>query len=124
MAAGEIGGLLGYAAIWAFFAIFLIYPLIRLFYDAFTTDQGSLHPDELLRFFHDSFYLKSLVNSLLLGVATVMTTSILGITIAFLLLRYEFPGRNLFSYLTIIPMIMPPLVGVMGFVFILGRAGQ
>jgi iron(III) transport system permease protein len=52
-----------------------------------------------------------------------MTTSIIGITIAFLLLRYEFPGRNLFSYLTILPMIMPPLVGVMGFVFILGRAG-
>ena len=74
-------------------------------------------------FFTDSYYLKSLVNSLLLGVATVITTSILGITIAFLLLRYEFPGRNLFSYLTIIPMIMPPLVGVMGFVFIMGRAG-
>jgi iron(III) transport system permease protein len=67
--------------------------------------------------------LKALVNSLLLGGATVITTSIIGITIAYLLLRYEFPGRNLFSYLSIIPMIMPPLVGVMGFVFIMGRAG-
>ena len=47
----------------------------------------------------------------------------LGIVIAFLLLRYDFPGRRLFSYLTIIPMIMPPLVGVMGFTLILGRAG-
>ena len=35
---------------------------------------------------------KSLVNSLLLGIGTVITTSILGIAIAFLLLRYEFPG--------------------------------
>lgn len=119
----RIGGLLGYAAIWAFFAIFLIYPLIRLFYDAFTTDQGVFTLMNFYDFFTDSFYLKSLMNSLLLGVATVITTSILGITIAFLLLRYEFPGRNLFSYLTIIPMIMPPLVGVMGFVFIMGRAG-
>jgi iron(III) transport system permease protein len=119
----KIGGLLGYAAIWAFFAIFLIYPLIRLFYDAFTTDQGLFTLKNFYDFFTDSYYLKSLLNSLLLGIGTVMTTSILGITIAFLLLRYEFPGRNLFSYLTIIPMIMPPLVGVMGFVFILGRAG-
>jgi len=119
----NIGGLLGYAAIWAFFAIFLIYPLIRLFYDAFTTDQGILTLSNFYDFFTDSYYLKSLVNSLLLGVGTVITTSILGIAIAFLLLRYEFPGRNLFSYLTIIPMIMPPLVGVMGFVFIMGRAG-
>jgi iron(III) transport system permease protein len=115
--------LLGYAGIWAFFTIFLIYPLIRLFYDAFTTDLGIFTLKNFYDFFTDSYYLKSLVNSLLLGVGTVVTTSILGIAIAFLLLRYEFPGRNLFSYLTIIPMIMPPLVGVMGFVFIMGRAG-
>ena len=119
----KIGGLIGYASIWAFFSIFLIYPLIRLFYDAFTTDEGSFTLLNFHQFFTDSYYLKALVNSLLLGGATVITTSIIGITIAYLLLRYEFPGRNLFSYLSIIPMIMPPLVGVMGFVFIMGRAG-
>jgi iron(III) transport system permease protein len=118
-----MGGLLGYAAIWAFFGVFLIYPLIRLFYDAFTTEQGQFTLINFYQFFTDSYYLKALANSLLLGVATVMTTSVVGITIAYLLLRYDFPGRNLFSYLTIVPMIMPPLVGVMGFVFILGRAG-
>ncbi|HEX7371427.1 MAG TPA: ABC transporter permease subunit, partial [Thermodesulfobacteriota bacterium] len=114
---------MGYLAIWAFFGIFLIYPLIRLFYDAFTTAEGVFTLNNFFDFFTDAYYLKSLVNSLVLGGATVLTTSILGITIAYLLLRYEFPGRNLFSYLTIIPMIMPPLVGVMGFVFIMGRAG-
>jgi iron(III) transport system permease protein len=119
----RIGGLLGYAGIWAFFGIFLIYPLVRLFYDAFTTEGGIFTLANFYSFFTDTFYLQCLVNSLLLGAGTVITTSVLGIAIAFLLLRYEFRGRNLFSYLTIIPMIMPPLVGVMGFVFILGRAG-
>jgi iron(III) transport system permease protein len=119
----RIGGILGYAAIWAFFGVFLIYPLIRLFYDAFTTDQGQFTLLNFYDFFTDSYYLKATMNSLLLGIGTVMTTSILGIAIAYLLLRYEFRGRELFSYLTIIPMIMPPLVGVMGFVFIMGRAG-
>jgi len=119
----KISGLLGYAAIWAFFIIFLIYPLIRLFYDSFTTGAGIFTIANFQDFFTDAFYLKSLLNSMILGVATVITTSIIGIAIAFLLLRYDFPGRGLFSYLTIIPMIMPPLVGVMGFVFILGRAG-
>ncbi|MEN6485899.1 MAG: iron ABC transporter permease [Syntrophobacteraceae bacterium] len=119
----DVGGMAGYAAIWAFMALFLIYPLIRLFYDAFTTDEETFTLMNFQAFFTDSFYLKSLVNSLVLGVATVITTSIIGITFAFLLLRYDFPGRGLFSYLSILPMIMPPLVGVMGFVFILGRAG-
>jgi len=119
----KIGGLLGYAAIWAFFGVFLIYPLIRLFYDAFTTAEGVFTFGNFIDFFTDTYYLKSLVNSILLGVGTVITTSVIGIAIAFLLLRYDFPGRGLFSYLSIIPMIMPPLVGVMGFVFIMGRAG-
>lgn len=115
--------MLGYAALWAFFVVFLIYPLIRLFYDSFTTEAGTFTFGNYYHFFTDTFYLRSLWNSMLLGVATVITTSIIGIAIAFLLLRYDFPGRRLFSYLTIIPMIMPPLVGVMGFTFILGRAG-
>ena len=119
----KISGLLGYAAVWAFFIIFLIYPLIRLFYDSLTTEAGVFTIANFQDFFTDAFYLKSLLNSLILGVGTVITTSIIGIAIAFLLLRYDFPGRGLFSYLTIVPMIMPPLVGVMGFVFILGRAG-
>jgi iron(III) transport system permease protein len=119
----RIGGLLGYGAIWAFMIVFLIYPLLHLFYDAFTTDAGAFTLANFQDFFTDRYYLKSLLNSLLLGVGTVFTTSIIGITFAFLLLRYEFPGRGIFSYLSIVPMIMPPLVGVMGFVFILGRAG-
>lgn len=119
----KLFGLAGYAGLWLFLGIFLIYPLIRLFYDAFTTYEGAFTLENFFDFFTDSYYLKALVNSLLLGVATVITTSIIGIPFAFLLLRYDFPGRGLFSYLSILPMIMPPLVGVMGFVFILGRAG-
>lgn len=119
----HVGGLLGYGAIWAFMILFLIYPLLHLFYDTFTTDAGDFTLLNFQDFFTDRYYLKALLNSLLLGVGTVITTSIIGITFAFLLLRYEFPGRGIFSYLSILPMIMPPLVGVMGFVFILGRAG-
>ncbi|MHC1744312.1 MAG: ABC transporter permease [Syntrophobacteraceae bacterium] len=119
----SLGGLAGYASIWAFMALFLIYPLMRLFYDAFTTEDEVFTLLNFYDFFTDQFYLQALLNSLILGAATVVTTSVIGITFAFLLLRYEFPGRGLFSFLSIVPMIMPPLVGVMGFVFILGRAG-
>jgi len=45
------------------------------------------------------------------------------LAIALLLVRYDFPGRGLFGYLTLIPIISPPLVGVLGFTFIMGKAG-
>jgi len=115
--------LLGFALIWAFLLLFVFYPLTRIFYDAFSNEAGHFTLVNFYEFFTDSFYLRSLWRSLLLGVGAVITTSIVGIAVAFLLVRYNFPYRKTFSYLTMLPMILPPLVGVLGFVFILGRAG-
>ncbi|MCC7487170.1 MAG: iron ABC transporter permease [Burkholderiales bacterium] len=115
--------MIGFALIWAFLIVFVLYPLTRIFYDAFTTEAGAFSFTNFHEFFTDRYYLRSLWNSLLLGVAAVITTSVIGIAVAFLIIRYDFPGRNLFAYLTMLPLILPPLVGVLGFVFILGRAG-
>ena len=116
-------GAIGFGLIWAFLIVFVLYPLTRIFYDAFTDEAGRFTIANFHEFFTDSFYLRALWKSLLLGAAAVVTTSAVGIAVAFLITRYEFPFRNLFSYLTLLPMILPPLVGVLGFVFILGRAG-
>jgi iron(III) transport system permease protein len=113
----------GVTLIWLFLGMFLVYPLFRIFYDAVTTDAGQLTLAHFHEFFTDRFYVRSLWNSLLLGGLTVATSSVLGIAVALLLVRYDFRGRDLFSFLTIIPIISPPLVGVLGFTFILGRAG-
>ena len=115
--------LLGFSLIWAFLIVFVLFPLTRIFYDAVTDEAGQFTLRNFQEFFTDSFYLRSLWRSMALGVAAVITTSVIGIAVAFLIVRYEFPYRKLFSYLTMLPMILPPLVGVLGFVFILGRAG-
>src|SRR5947208_6272588 len=114
---------LGVAAIWLFLLLFLVYPLLRIFYDAFSDEAGRLTLANFVEFARDPFYVRSLVNSLMLGLGTVAATSIVGFAVAFLLVRCDFVGRNLFSYLTLIPIVSPPLVGVLGFTFIMGRAG-
>ena len=114
---------LGVGLVWAFLILFLVYPLGRIFYDAVTDEAGVLTLANFHDFFTDRFYLRSLWHSLILGVATVITSSVLGVAVALLLVRHDFAGRGLFSYLTMIPIISPPLVGVLGFTFILGRAG-
>jgi iron(III) transport system permease protein len=115
--------IVGFGVIWTFLIIFVLYPLTRIFYDAFTTEAGGFTLTNFQEFFADRFYLRSLWNSLVLGVAAVVTTSVIGIAVAFLIVRYEFPLRTQFAYLTQLPLILPPLVGVLGFIFILGRAG-
>ena len=119
----RIAPALAYGVIWLFLLLFLVYPLLRLFYDAFTDEAGRVTVRNLLEFGRDAYYVRSLSNSILLGLGTVLTTSVLGFAVAFLLVRCEFRGRDLFGYLTLIPIISPPLVGVLGVTFILGRAG-
>jgi len=114
---------LGVVLIWLFLLVFLVYPLLRIFYDAFSDDAGRITLANFVAFARDPFYVRSLVNSLLLGLGTVVAASVVGFAVAFLLVRFDFVGRNLFSYLTLIPIISPPLVGVLGFTFIMGRAG-
>src|SRR3989442_1338012 len=120
---GRLLPALGVGGIWLFLLIFLVYPLIRILYDAFSDEAGRLTLANFVEFARDRYYIRALVNSLLLGLGTVAATSVLGFAVAFLLVRYDFTGRNLFSYLTLIPIISPPLVGVLGFTFIMGRAG-
>src|SRR5688572_30586117 len=81
---------LGVTVIWAFLGLFLVYPLLRIFYDAFSDDTGRLTLQNFVEFARDGFYVRSLWNSLVLGLATVVTTSILGFAIALLLVRYDF----------------------------------
>jgi len=116
--------LLGVGLLWLFLALFLVYPLLRIFYDAVTDEGGRLTLVNFAAFFTDAFYLRALWKSLVLGAATVAASSVIGIAVAFLLVRFDFPGRSLFGYLTMIPIISPPLVGTLGFIFILGRAGS
>jgi iron(III) transport system permease protein len=123
MPSRRLGPVVGVGLIWAFLILFLVYPLGRIFYDAVTDEAGRWTLAHFREFFTDRFYLRSLVNSMILGVATVLCSSALGIAVAILLVRYDFVGRSFFGYLTMLPIISPPLVGVLGFTFILGRAG-
>jgi ABC-type Fe3+ transport system permease subunit len=86
------GAIIGFGLIWAFLILFVLYPLTRIFYDAFTNEAGQFTLINFQEFFTDGFYLRSLWNSLVLGVAAVITTSVIGIAVAFLIIRYDFPA--------------------------------
>ena len=120
---GRLAPALGVGVVWLFLLVFLVYPLLRILYDAFSDEAGRLTLANFVEFARDPYYLRSLGHSLLLGLGTVVATSLVGFAVAFLLVRYDFVGRSLFGYLTLVPIISPPPVGVLGFTFLMGRAG-
>lgn len=70
-----------------------------------------------------SLILRSTWNSLWLSVLTVVGSAIIGTAMALLFHFVEFPGRKLFAALAPLPLLMPPLIGVIAFIFLYGESG-
>src|SRR5262245_7771228 len=122
-AAGAWWPALGIAAIWIFLGVFLVYRLARISYDAFSAAAGRSTVRHFVDFATDGFSRRSLWNSWFLELGPLPARTVFALAIAILLVGSAFVGRSLFSNLTLIPIVAPPLVGVLGFTFILGRAG-
>jgi iron(III) transport system permease protein len=67
--------------------------------------------------------LEAMLNSIGLSVGTVVLCAAVGVPLAFLFERYTFPGRRVFSVLAALPLVLPPLVGTIAFIFLLGESG-
>jgi iron(III) transport system permease protein len=67
--------------------------------------------------------MEALRTTLVIAVGSVIAALIVGIPLAFLLTRYEFRGRRLLSAAATLPAALPPLVGVVAFLFLYGESG-
>jgi molybdate transport system permease protein len=67
--------------------------------------------------------LEALRLSLVCSLGAVAVSLLLGVPLAFLLARVEFPGRNLVRALTTLPMVLPPVVGGVALLLAFGRRG-
>ena len=65
----------------------------------------------------------ALWRSLWISLASVALAAAVGVPLAFLFERTEFPGRRLLGALVALPVALPPLVGVIAFLFLYGESG-
>lgn len=65
----------------------------------------------------------SLVTSLAISAASVLLCGVVGVAMAFLLKRFDFPGRRLIEAIILVPAALPPLIGAISFQLLYSETG-
>jgi iron(III) transport system permease protein len=65
----------------------------------------------------------ALWRSLWISAASTALAGLVGIPLAFIFERFEFPGRRVLGAVAALPVALPPLVGVIAFLFLYGESG-
>ena len=107
----------------AIFAVLFLYPLVTVIAGGFRDPDGHLTLRYVAGVFANPVYAQGLLNSLGIALGTTTLVTLIALPLALLATRYDFPAKRLFSALLLVPMILPPFVGAIGFTQMLGQYG-
>lgn len=100
----------------------VIYPNLHVLVASLQSDAGwSLA--NYRQVLSQNIVLESIFASVGISVLTVLFCAGVGIPLAFLFERYSFPARRLFATFAALPLVLPPLVGTVAFIFLCGESG-
>jgi iron(III) transport system permease protein len=106
----------------ALLLFFVLFPLITVFFESVWNNGFTLN--KFKAFFENAWLRKSLVMSFKISFASVIMTSLVGIPLAYILVRTDLPGKGFFKTLILIPLIIPPFMGAFAFIYLFGMSGS
>lgn len=98
------------------------YPLLMTLVEALG-GPGGWTLEHFRQFFERPDEWLALWRSLWISAASVVLAALIGVPLAFLFERTEFPGRRFLGAVAALPVALPPLVGVIAFLFLYGESG-
>ena len=104
---------------------YVLYPNLHLLVQSFLVN-GKLSLQNYFAFFdlENSVNLEALWGSVYISLLTVAFSALVGVPLAYLFTHYDFPGKSLFASVAVLPLVLPPLVGVLAFLFLFGESGM
>ncbi|MBT8399973.1 MAG: iron ABC transporter permease [Rhodothermia bacterium] len=107
-----------FAAATTILVAYVLFPALRVF-------VAGLDPDVVSRVFSSwrSANVRALYNSVAISIYSVLGAGVTGTTLAYLFYRFDFPFRRLLMGVAVLPLALPPLVGVLAFLFLYGESG-
>jgi iron(III) transport system permease protein len=121
-----ISNLIGYGTVAAtllMLLFFLVIPVSVIMVKAFYND-GKFTLAYFQLMFANDLQTAAIVNSLYIGLATTIITTVLTLPLAVINSKFEFPGKGILTGLLLVPMVMPPFVGAIGIQRFFARRGS
>ncbi len=107
-----------------FMCLFIVYPFYTILTKSVFSDKvEGLTLYNFARFFSKPYYYRPLIRSLVVCTMTVLTSTLIGVPIAYLMTRYNVPGKTLVHILIIMSLMSPPFIGAYSWIVLLGRNG-
>src|SRR6202162_1917437 len=112
-----------YFGVLAFFGLFFVLPLVIAIRGAFLDQTGALTLHYFCEVFRNPIYLEGFVNALKLALGSTLLAFSSAAPLAWISGSFEFPAKRALSSLLLLPMMLPPFVGAIGFRQIFGQEG-
>ena len=104
--------------------VFIVYPFYTILTKSvFSNKVEGLTLYNFIRFFTKPYYYQTLIRSLVVCGLTVITTTIIGVPIAYVMTRYNVAGKQLLHILIIMSLMSPPFIGAYSWIILMGRNG-
>ena len=112
-----------FGAVTLLLSLVFFWPLGRVVAGGFWVD-GRFTLRYLLGVFENPIYVEGLFNSLKIALGTTGLALVVALPLAWIANQFEFRGKAVFSALVLVPMILPPFVGAIGFQQMFGAYGM
>jgi iron(III) transport system permease protein len=112
-----------FGAVTLLLSLLFFWPLGKVVAGGFWVD-GRFTLRYLLGVFENPIYVEGLFNSLKIALGTTGLALVVALPLAWIATQFEFRGKAVFSALVLVPMILPPFVGAIGFQQMFGAYGM
>ncbi len=108
-------------AMLALLGVFLVYPVANIFYASFGASGATASGWTLL--VSDVRNGRAVLNTVLLGTIVTVTATIIGVPLAYMTARYDYPGKGIVSILPLVTLVTPEIIVAQTWLMMLGNNG-
>lgn len=101
----------------------IVVPLLQVFIRAVTDDNGNFNVSGAVETIADESNLETIGNSIVLGLAVVLISTVIALPLAFFLTRTRFARWKWLDIVLMIPFMTPPYISSMGWILFLQKRG-